>query len=143
YVPTRRTAEELAERLSAAGVPARAYHGGLAAGERTRRQEEFLRDEVPVMVATSAFGMGIDKPNIRWVLHAALPDSPDSYLQEIGLPGRAGAPARTLLLYRPEDLALPRFFAGRAPSAAALPGLAALPPARARPRPPAPRPPRP
>ena len=126
YVPTRRTAEELAERLSAAGVPARAYHGGLAAGERTRRQEEFLRDEVPVMVATSAFGMGIDKPNIRWVLHAALPDSPDSYLQEIGRAGRDGAPARTLLLYRPEDLALQRFFAGGAPSAAELAGLAAL-----------------
>ena len=80
YSPTRRGAEETAGRLREAGYTAEAYHGGLAAGERSRLDEAFLDDEVPVMVATSAFGMGIDKPDIRWVVHVALPDSPDSYL---------------------------------------------------------------
>jgi ATP-dependent DNA helicase RecQ len=125
YTPTRRGAEELAERLSQAGYPARAYHGGLATGERTRLHQDFLADEVPVMVATSAFGMGIDKPDIRWVVHVALPDSPDSYLQEIGRAGRDGQPAQVILLYRPEDVALQRYFAGGAPDVAELTALAA------------------
>ena len=124
YVPTRRAAEELAERLAAAGVRARAYHGGMAAGERTRRHEDFLADRVPVMVATSAFGMGIDKPNIRFVVHAALPDSPDSYLQEVGRAGRDGAPAQAVLLYRGEDIALQRYFTGGAPDAGEVERLA-------------------
>src|SRR5439155_3086483 len=111
---------------TAGGVPATAYHGGMAAGERTRRHQAFLADEVPVMVATSAFGMGIDKPNVRWVAHAALPDSPDSYLQEIGRAGRDGQPASAFLLYRPEDIALQRFFNGGAPEASTLAELAAL-----------------
>ena len=96
----------------------------MAAADRARRHTAFLADEAPVMVATSAFGMGIDKPNIRWVVHVALPGSPDSYFQEIGRAGRDGAPARALLLFRPEDLALQRFFAGGAPSAGDLAGLA-------------------
>ena len=126
YVPTRRAAEELAERLAATGVQARAYHGGMAAGERTRRHEDFLADRVPVMVATSAFGMGIDKPNIRFVVHAALPDSPDSYLQEVGRAGRDGAPAQAVLLHRGEDIALQRYFTGGAPDAAELERLATV-----------------
>jgi ATP-dependent DNA helicase RecQ len=125
YVPTRRAAEELAERLSDAGYPAQAYHGGMAAKARHRCHEDFLADRVPIMVATSAFGMGIDKPNIRWVAHLALPDSPDSYLQEIGRAGRDGAPARVLLLYRAEDVALQRFFNGGAPDLAELRAVAA------------------
>jgi len=120
YTPTRRGAEELAERLQGEGVQAQAYHGGMSAGERTRRHEDFLADRVPVMVATSAFGMGIDKPNIRWVYHTALPDSPDSYFQEIGRAGRDNAPARGLLLWRGEDVGLQRFFAGGAPDVADL-----------------------
>jgi len=125
YVPTRRAAEELAERLGAAGFTAQAYHGGMAAGMRKQRHEDFLADRVPIMVATSAFGMGIDKPNIRWVAHMALPDSPDSYLQEIGRAGRDGQTARALLLYRAEDMALQRFFNGGAPELEELRAVAA------------------
>jgi ATP-dependent DNA helicase RecQ len=124
YAPTRAAAESLAERLRRAGVPAVAFHAGLAAGERTRRYTDFMADKVPVMVATSAFGMGVDKPNIRWVHHVALPDSPDSYLQEIGRAGRDGAPASTVLFFRPEDVALQRYFASGAPDAAELVQLA-------------------
>jgi ATP-dependent DNA helicase RecQ len=124
YAPTRRVAEDLADRLVGEGIKAQAYHGGMAAGERTRRHEAFLSDEVPVMVATSAFGMGIDKPNVRWIVHVALPDSPDSYLQEIGRAGRDGAPARALLLHRTEDMALQRFFVGAPPERAELTRLA-------------------
>jgi ATP-dependent DNA helicase RecQ len=126
YVPTRRAAEDLARRLREQGFRAAHYHGGLTARSRTRRHEEFLAGGVPVMVATSAFGMGIDKPDIRWVVHMALPDSPDSYLQEIGRAGRDGAPARASLLYRAEDVALQRFFAGGAPNAAEIRDLVAV-----------------
>jgi len=79
-----------------------------------------------VMVATSAFGMGIDKPDIRWVVHYALPDSPDSYLQEVGRAGRDGAPARAVLLHRPEDVALQRYFTGGTPAEAEIRDLVAV-----------------
>jgi ATP-dependent DNA helicase RecQ len=125
YAPTRAAAEELAGRLREEGVQAVAFHAGLSTGERERRYADFMADRTPVMVATSAFGMGVDKPNIRWVFHTALPDSPDSYLQEIGRAGRDGAPARTLLLFRPEDVALQRYFAGGAPQRPDLTALAA------------------
>ena len=124
YAPTRRATEELAVRLREQGIEAVAYHAGMSARERQRRHEDFLADRVRVMVATSAFGMGIDKPNIRWVTHVALPDSPDSYLQEIGRAGRDGAPARALLLHRAEDVALQRYFTGGAPAAHELAALA-------------------
>ncbi|MFS8478162.1 MAG: RecQ family ATP-dependent DNA helicase [Micromonosporaceae bacterium] len=124
YQPTRRGVEELAARLAAAGFPATPYHGGMPAGTRTRQHERFLADQAPIMVATSAFGMGIDKPNIRWVAHLALPDSPDSYLQEIGRAGRDDMPARAVLLHRPEDMALRRYFTGGLPDEGELRELA-------------------
>src|SRR5690242_13969727 len=125
YVATRRAAEELAERLGEAGYNATFYHGGLAAGVREERQEDFAADKVDIMVATSAFGMGIDKANIRWVAHVALPDSPDSYFQEIGRSGRDGEPAHAMLLWRAEDEAIQRFFTGGAPDETELRELAA------------------
>jgi ATP-dependent DNA helicase RecQ len=125
YAPTRAIAEQYAEHLAERGIAAVAFHAGLAGGERSRRYEDFMADKIPVMVATSAFGMGVDKPNIRWVHHIALPDSPDSYLQEIGRAGRDGAPSRTVLFFRPQDVALQRFFATGAPDGKELTQLAA------------------
>ncbi|MCU7724759.1 ATP-dependent DNA helicase [Actinoplanes sp. KI2] len=125
YVATRRAAEELSERLVSAGYNASYYHGGLAGGPREQRQEAFAADKVDIMVATSAFGMGIDKANIRWVAHVALPDSPDSYFQEIGRSGRDGRPAHAMLLWRAEDEAIQRFFTGGAPDETELRDLAA------------------
>ncbi|GAA0574525.1 RecQ family ATP-dependent DNA helicase [Paractinoplanes ferrugineus] len=125
YVATRRAAEELAERLTEAGYNAAYYHGGMAGGLREEQHEAFSADKIDIMVATSAFGMGIDKANIRWVAHVALPDSPDSYFQEIGRSGRDGAPAHAMLLWRAEDEAIQRFFSGGAPDEEELRTLAA------------------
>ncbi|WP_433236929.1 RecQ family ATP-dependent DNA helicase [Streptosporangium sp. CA-135522] len=112
YVATRRAAEEYAEALREAGRRVEPYHAGMKAADRHRVHEMFRDDELDVVVATSAFGMGIDKPEVRFVLHAAPPESPDSYYQEIGRAGRDGKPASAVLFYRPEDLGLRRFFAG-------------------------------
>jgi ATP-dependent DNA helicase RecQ len=83
---------------------------------RRAAHEGFLAGDLDVMVATSAFGMGIDKPDIRWVVHAQVPESPDTYYQEVGRAGRDGAPATATLVYRSEDLALGKFFSGGIPA---------------------------
>jgi ATP-dependent DNA helicase RecQ len=112
YVATRRRAEELAAALAGRGVRASHYHGGMPAKPRSAVQEAFMEDELDVVVATTAFGMGVDKPNVRWVFHAEPADSLDAYFQEIGRGGRDGEPAVARLFYRPEDVGLRRFFAG-------------------------------
>jgi ATP-dependent DNA helicase RecQ len=112
YTATRRGSEELAADLVTAGVRADAYHAGLRGSDRDAVQERFMDDEIDVVVATTSFGMGIDKANVRFVYHAEPADSLDSYYQEIGRAGRDGEPAEALLFYRSEDLGIRRFFAG-------------------------------
>jgi ATP-dependent DNA helicase RecQ len=108
YAPTRNLAEELARVLRDAGFSAAPYHAGLAPATRREVLRRFLSDALGVVVATCAFGMGIDKPNVRSVVHWTLPPTPESYYQEAGRAGRDGSFARCLLLYRPGDAALPR-----------------------------------
>lgn len=120
YTSTRRDTERYAAELDARGVRALGYHGGLPARERTQVHRRFHEGEVDVVVATSAFGMGIDKPDVRFVVHADVPDSIDAYFQEIGRAGRDGEPAITMLHYRPEDLSLRKYFATKAPGAGEL-----------------------
>ncbi|MFA9431027.1 ATP-dependent DNA helicase RecQ [Egicoccus sp. AB-alg2] len=111
YVATRREAERYAEDLRVAGLRAHHYHGAMRRDERDASHRAFLDDELDVVVATPAFGMGIDKPNVRYVHHAQVPESLDSYYQEVGRAGRDGEPARAVLFFREADLGLRRFFA--------------------------------
>ncbi|MFE6331630.1 RecQ family ATP-dependent DNA helicase [Streptomyces sp. NPDC057798] len=114
YTATRKDAETYAERLRQDGVDAEAYHAGLKAADRRRIHDGFMAGAPAVVVATSAFGMGIDKPDVRFVAHASVPESLDSYYQEVGRAGRDGEPAQAVLFYRPEDLGLQRFLTARA-----------------------------
>ncbi len=108
YCLSRKRTEEVAGKLAAAGLPAAAYHAGLAAEERRRVQDAFARDDVRVVVATVAFGMGIDKSNVRFVVHYDLPKTVESYYQETGRAGRDGLPAEALLLFGLGDAAVVR-----------------------------------
>ncbi len=108
YCLSRKRTEEVAGKLAAAGVPAAAYHAGLPADERRRVQDAFSRDDVLVVVATVAFGLGIDKSNVRFVVHYDLPKSIESYYQETGRAGRDGLPAEALLLFGLGDAAVVR-----------------------------------
>ncbi len=108
YALSRKRTEEVAARLLKAGHRAAAYHAGLPAAERTRVQEAFLADDLDVVVATVAFGMGIDKPDVRFVVHYDMPKSVEGYYQETGRAGRDGAPAEALLLYGLQDVVTAR-----------------------------------
>jgi ATP-dependent DNA helicase RecQ len=104
YVHSRKGAESLAEKLRIDGVAAAPYHAGMLPGERSRNQELFLRDEIRVICATIAFGMGINKPNVRYVIHFDLPKNIEGYYQETGRAGRDGLPGECLLLFSHADV---------------------------------------
>jgi ATP-dependent DNA helicase RecQ len=105
YCASRKSAESLARNLNEHGVSAKPYHAGLTNPERTKNQEAFLRDDVHVVTATIAFGMGINKPNVRFVVHYDLPKNLESYYQETGRAGRDGLPSECVLLFSASDVA--------------------------------------
>lgn len=110
YCSTRKTVETVCAKLRKDGIKAVRYHAGLSDLERKRNQEAFIYDKAPVIVATNAFGMGIDKSNVRWVVHYNMPQNMDAYYQEAGRAGRDGLPAECVLLFGPADIMTARFF---------------------------------
>ncbi len=110
YCATRKSVESLCRQLRAAGIPATRYHAGLEAGERQKNQEDFVYDRRRVMVATNAFGMGIDKSNVSFVLHYNMPKNLENYYQEAGRAGRDGEKAECILLFSLGDVQTARYF---------------------------------
>ncbi|MEO1437431.1 MAG: DNA helicase RecQ, partial [Bacteroidota bacterium] len=106
YCLSRKSTEDMAEKLRKAGIIAAAYHAGMTDKQRSRNQEAFVKDDVHVVCATIAFGMGIDKSNVRWVIHYNLPKNLESFYQQIGRAGRDGLKSETLLFYSYQDIRL-------------------------------------
>ncbi|MDW3648599.1 MAG: DNA helicase RecQ [Bacteroidia bacterium] len=110
YCTARKTTESLTKKLQDAGFPAAFYHAGMPADKRSKTQERFINDEVPIIVATIAFGMGIDKSNVRWIIHHNLPKNIEGYYQEIGRAGRDGLDSDTVLFYTYADVMQLHYF---------------------------------
>ncbi len=113
YCATRKNVDNLYEKLSSRGIPVTAYHAGLDNGIRKKNQEDFIYDRRPVIVATNAFGMGIDKSNVRFVIHYNMPQSMENYYQEAGRAGRDGENARCILLFAAQDVMINKFLLDR------------------------------